>query len=69
VKTVYMLWSEWEIGESNVAFASKEAGRRWLVENEVIKEMAEDDKAEINSYVDELLANGYFDWQVVMIFE
>jgi hypothetical protein len=69
MKTIYMLWSEWDIGESSTAFVSKDVGRRWLLENEALKEMAEDDKEDINSYMEQLFDEGYFSWTTVELLE
>lgn len=69
MKTIYMLWSEWDIGERSTAFVSKDVGRRWLLENEALKEMAEEDKEDINSYMEQLFDEGYFSWTTVELLE
>jgi hypothetical protein len=69
MKTIYMLWSELDIGESSTAFVSKDVGRRWLLENEALKEMAVKEMAEINSYVEQLFDEGYFSWTTFELLE
>jgi hypothetical protein len=65
--TAYMLWSEWDIGESNTAFDSKEAGLRWLRDNKSVLEMADEENAEIDAFIQQLFEDGYFDWQEIKI--
>lgn len=67
--TAYMLWSEWDIGESNTAFASKEAGLRWLRNNKSVLEMADEENAEIDAFIQQLFEDGYFDWQEIKIIQ
>ncbi len=67
--TAYMLWSEWDIGESNTAFASKEAGLRWLRDNKSVLEMADEENAEIDAFIQQLFEDGYFDWQEINIIQ
>lgn len=67
--TAYMLWSEWDIGESNTAFASKEAGLCWLRDNKSVLEMADEENAEIDAFIQQLFEDGYFDWQEIKIIQ
>ncbi len=67
--TAYMLWSEWDIGESNTAFASKEAGLRWLRDNKSVLEMADEENAELDAFIQQLFEDGYFDWQEINIIQ
>lgn len=67
--TAYMLWSEWDIGESNTAFASKEAGLRWLRNNKSVLVMADEENAEIDAFIQQLFEDGYFDWQEIKIIQ
>ena len=66
---MFRLWSEWDIGEENIVFASREAGMRWLHANEAIKEMADDENAEVPSFVEELFADCYLDWEAVEVIQ
>lgn len=67
--TAYMLWSEWDIGESNTAFATKEAGLRWLRDNAEVLMMADEENAGIDEYIQQLFEDGYFDWQEIKIIQ
>jgi hypothetical protein len=67
--TAYMLWSEWDIGESNTAFASKETGLRWLRDNKSVLEMADEENAEIDAFIQQLFEDGYFVWQEIKIIQ
>jgi len=65
----YMLWSEWDIGESNTAFATTEAGLRWLRDNVAVLEMADEENTQIDEYIQQLFEDGYFDWQEIKIIQ
>ncbi len=67
--TAYMLWSEWDIGESNTAFASKEAGLRWLRNNKSVLVMADEENAEIDAFIQQLFEDGNFVWQKIKIIQ
>jgi hypothetical protein len=67
--TAYILWSEWDIGESNIAFASKEAGLRWLRDNKSVLEMADEENAEIDAFIQLLFEDGNFVWQKISIIQ
>ena len=60
---MYRLYSEWDIGEGNLIFASREVGVRWLYDNEAIKEMAADEKASVPAFVESLFAEGFLTWE------
>lgn len=64
---MFRLWSEWDIGENNLIFASREAGVRWLYDNAAIQEMAEDERAVVSAYVETLFADGYLAWEAVEV--
>jgi hypothetical protein len=69
-KTMFRLWSEWDIGEKNVVFTSREVGMRWLHANEAIKEMAaEESYDDIPSFVEGLFADCYLDWEAVEVIQ
>jgi hypothetical protein len=67
--TAYMLWSEWNIGESNTAFATKEAGLLWLRDNETVLEMADEENTQIDAYIQQLFEDGYFNWHEIEIIQ
>jgi hypothetical protein len=67
MKTVFMLWSEWDIGESNVAFVSTEAGHRWLLENEAMKEIAEEDNLTVERCIADCFDQGFFNWMEIEV--
>ena len=69
MKTAYMLWSEWDIGESSTAFATKEAGLRWLRDNAAVLEMADEENTQIDAYIQQLFEEGYFNWQEIEIIQ
>ena len=66
---MFRLWSEWDIGEQNIVFASREVGMRWLHANEAIKEMADDENAEVPSFVEGLFEEGYLNWEAVEVIQ
>lgn len=66
---MFKLWSEWDIGESNVIFVSREAGTKWLRNNAAVLEMADDENTQIDAYIDQLFEDGYFSWETVEIVE
>ena len=66
---MFRLWSEWDIGEKDVVFASREAGMRWLHANETIKEMADEEGAKVPPFVEELFADCYLDWEAVEVIQ
>ena len=41
-KTLYMIWSEWDIGHERVVFASKDLAIQWCRENENLQEVFEE---------------------------
>jgi hypothetical protein len=62
---MFRLWSEWDIGENNLIFASKEAGTKWLRNNAAVLEMADDENMQIDAYITQLFCEGFFSWQAV----
>lgn len=66
---MFRLYSEWDIGESNLVFASKEAGMRWLNENSGVAEIAAEDNQSIKDCIQECFDWGYFEWDPVQLVE
>jgi hypothetical protein len=69
---MYRLWSEWDIGESDLIFANKEAGMRWLRENPAVAEIAEDGElgeVSVEDCITSCFDEGYFSWQVVEVIQ
>ena len=67
---MFRLWSEWDIGETNVVFASREAGICWLHNNAAIKEMAAEESCDdIPFFVEGLFADCYLDWEAVEVIQ
>jgi hypothetical protein len=64
---MYRLWSEWDIGEGDLIFATQDAGIRWLRENPAIAEIAEDGECSIEDCIVSCFDDGYFHWQAVEI--
>ena len=64
---MFKLWSEWDIGEGRVVFASKEAGIAWLRDNPHILEMAADENIKIDPYIEHLFDIDLFCWETVEI--
>jgi len=67
--TAYMLWSEWDIGESSTAFATKEAGLLWLRDNAEVLKMADEENTQIDAYIQQLFEEGYFNWHEIEIIQ
>jgi hypothetical protein len=66
---MYRLLSEWDIGEVNLIFASEDAGMRWLRENPVVAELAEDYTRSVEDFIISCFDEGYFSWQAVEIIQ
>ena len=64
---MYRLWSEWDIGETNVVFASKEAGLAWLRANPEVADMAAEDKESVDECIDDCFYQGYFSWETLEV--
>jgi len=66
---MFRLWAEWDIGEQNLIFASKEAGMRWLDDNLHVNEMACEENKKVSDYIIGCFGDGYFSWQKLEIIE
>ena len=67
---MYRLWSEWDIGEGNLIFASQDAGMRWLRENPAVAEIAQEDyEGGVEHCITSCFDDGYFSWQAVEIIQ
>jgi hypothetical protein len=54
------LWSEWDIGEDNLVFASKQALISWLHVNEAVAEMAAEEACSVEELVINYYDEGFF---------
>lgn len=54
------LWSEWDIGEGDLVFASKQALMDWLHANEAVVEMATEELSSPQDFVAACFDEGYF---------
>ena len=54
------LWSEWDIGEGNLVFASKQALMTWLHANEAVAEMAAEEACSVEELVSNYYDEGFF---------
>ena len=66
---MYRLWSEWDIGEGDLIFATREAGMRWLQENLVVADMASEDRQSTDDFIESCKSGGLFCFQSVEIIE
>jgi len=66
---MYRLWSEWDIGESNLVFASKEAGLDWLRTNPVVAEIAAEENESVEQFTQGCFDEGYFSWEQLEVIE
>lgn len=64
---MFRLYSEWDIGETNLVFASKEAGLAWLRTNPDVAEMAAEDKQTIDECIYGCFYDGYFNWETLEV--
>lgn len=64
---MFRLWSEWDIGEGNVIFATKAAGEFWLHNNAHVAEMAQEDSCSVDEEIQSNFDDGYFSWQKLEI--
>lgn len=60
---MFRLWSEWDIGEENVVFATLEAGMAWLRSNPDVVYMATVDAQSVDECIQECFDEGYFNWE------
>jgi hypothetical protein len=63
------LWSEWDFGESNLIFASKQSGMNWLSNHEEIAQLAAQEATSLDNWIAECFDQGYFSWEEVQIVE
>jgi hypothetical protein len=54
------LWSEWDIGEGNLVFASKQALMDWMHASEAVAEMAAEDQMSVEELVSNYYDEGFF---------
>ena len=66
-KTMYRLWSEWDIGERNVIFANKEVAMNWLRNNSAVLEIAKEDRTDVDTCIASCFADGYFHLEALEI--
>jgi hypothetical protein len=57
---MYLLISEWDIGEGRLIFASKESCINWLHNHSEIQELAAEEKSSVEDWVSECFYQGYF---------
>lgn len=57
---MFLLWSEWDIDESCLAFVSKESAVRWLSSNLHVHDMARDDKQTVDEFIKTCFEDGLF---------
>ena len=57
---MFRLWSEWDIGEGDKVFASKEVAMNWLRKNETVAELAEQDSLSLEDAISIYFADDYF---------
>lgn len=53
--TVYEIWCEWDIGQEDIVFSSKENARQWLEENQNLRDLI---CYEFDTNIDELFKAG-----------
>jgi hypothetical protein len=64
---MYRLWSEWDIGEDNLVFATLESGMAWLRASAAVAEMAEDDYQSVDECIQSCFDEGYFSWETLEV--
>lgn len=57
---MYILESEWDVGETGLVFASKEACNKWLRNNEHIQKLAYEECETIQEFIEGCFDDGYF---------
>lgn len=65
--TMKRIWCDWDIGEEDVIFETKQAAMAWLAENEYIQEMAEEHKQTVDACIAELFDQSYLQLQNVKV--
>ena len=66
---MYRLWSEWDIGEGDKVFESKDAGMRWLLQNKVVAEIATEDGVTVEAFLEQCFEEGYYSWHRLQIID
>lgn len=66
---MYRLWSEWDIGEQSLIFASKEVGMRWLQNNYGIAELADSENCSVDQFITSCFDDGLFSWETLEIIQ
>jgi hypothetical protein len=61
------LWSEWDIGEGNLVFASKQALISWLHVNEAVAEMAAEEQSSPQDFVATCFDEVYFSAETLTV--
>lgn len=56
---IYMIECEWDIGNDGLAFSTKDGALRWVNENLILREMASNEGAEHEQYLEDLYEDGY----------
>jgi len=64
---MYQLWSEWDIGEGNLIFTSKESCVNWLHNHLEIQQLAAEEKSSVEDWVAECFYQGYFDLREMQV--
>lgn len=66
---MYRLWSEWDIGEGNLVFASLQAGMAWLHASAAVAEIAAEDNQSVDECIQSCFDEGYFNWETLEVIE
>jgi hypothetical protein len=66
---MYILWSEWDIGEGNLVFASLNSGMAWLHASAVVAELAAEDNQSVEECIHQCFDEGYFSWEQLEVIE
>lgn len=64
-----VLWSDWDVGENNKVFASKEAGLKWLQNNPTVAELAAEDEMPVDEAIQSYFLEGFMTWQQLEMIE
>lgn len=66
---MYRLWSEWDISEGNLVFATLQAGMAWLHASAVVAELAAEDNQSVDECIQQCFDEGYFSWEQLEVVE
>lgn len=66
---MYRLWSEWDMGEGNLVFATLQAGMAWLHANAVVAELAAEENESVEQFTQGCFDEGYFNWEQLEVIE